>query len=576
MRPPPTRQALQNKIKELSTRLREAEESLSAIRDGEVDAIVVSGNRGQQVFSLAGSDSVYRLIVESMQEAALTASRDGRILFCNAQFGAMLGAPMETLIGRKLEDFIGAEDRPLLASVLEVSESKPVRGRISLHGASRIIPSQVSASFLPLQDVPCVCIVAADLTELEASAAGLRQSNTDLQKSAARLRSLAGKLARTEERERRRLASILHDELQQLLVGAQIRLDVLLAESAKDGGSKIQGVIDLLAQSIAISRSLATEISPPIRLGSGLVAAFEWLVRSMHEKHSLTVRMTARGAIDPVSEDTATLIFRSVQELLFNIVKHAGTNAADLALEMDSDHFRITVSDQGKGFDAAKAEGASGVGSFGLFSIRERLSLVGGGMETWSKPGRGSSFTLVVPLAALRPDGGGPAPVRRASRKGAGKTSSGRMPSAGRPKKRLPVRIVVVDDHKVTREGLALLLSKEADFRIVGECDEGEAAVQLAGELEPDIVVMDVSMPGMNGIDATRAIHAHYPGIRIIGLSMLDAAGTAAAMKEAGAIAYLSKAVAPRLLVQSIRALASGLPQAAGRRRAAGPPRAAG
>ena len=70
---PPSRRGLQNKVTNLTTRLREAEEALSAIRDGEVDAIVVSGKRGQQVFSLAGSDSVYRLIVESMQEAALTA-----------------------------------------------------------------------------------------------------------------------------------------------------------------------------------------------------------------------------------------------------------------------------------------------------------------------------------------------------------------------------------------------------------------------------------------------------------------------------------------------------------------------
>jgi CheY-like chemotaxis protein len=411
--------------------------------------------------------------------------------------------------------------------------------------------------------VPSVCIVAADLSELEASAAGLRQSNAELQKSAMKLRSLAGELARTEERERRRLASILHDELQQLLVGAQIRLDMLLAESAldmllaetaKDLLPTVQSVVELLGQSIAVSRTLATEISPPIRLGSGLLAAFEWLVRSMYEKHSLAVKITVRGAVDPVSEETAILLFRSVQELLFNVVKHAGVNAADLTLETDRDHLRITVSDKGKGFDAAKVERASG---FGLFSIRERLSLVGGGMETWSEPGRGSGLTLVVPLAALRSDSGRPASMRRAARK----AGSPRKPAARRPEERRPIRIVVVDDHKVTREGLVLLLSKETDFRIVGECDDGEAAVRIAGEVEPDIVMMDVSMSGMNGIDATRAIHAQYPGICIIGLSMLDAAGTGAAMKEAGAAAFVSKSMSPRLLVQSIRALAPTWPQ---------------
>ena len=557
MSAPLSRQELQGRVRELTVRLRETEEALSAIRGGEVDAIVVSGKRGDQIFSLEGSDSVYRLIVESMQEAALTASRDGRIIFCNAQFGAMLQIPLEALIGRKLEEFVSAEDSPKIASLLEVSEFKPVKRRIRFSGASGTIPSQVSASFLPHQEVPIICIVAADLSELEASAVELRQSNAELYKSAMKLRSLAGELARAEERERRRLASILHDELQQLLVGAHIRLDRLLSESGEVLGPKVQYVVELLGQSIAVSRSLASEISPPIRLGSGLPAAFEWLVQSMRLKHSLAVRMTVRGVIDPVSEDIAILLFRSVQELLFNVVKHAEVDAADLRLTAGNGHLRVTVSDKGRGFDAAKVELASGVGSFGLFSISERLNLVGGRMESRGYPGRGSSFTLVVPLAVVRPKDGGPAPRRQAAPNG----SSRRKPAADLPGEQRAIRVLMVDDHKVTREGLALLLSKEADIRIVRDCNGGKTAVRLAGELEPDIILMDLSMPGMNGIDATRAIHAQHPGIRIIGLSMFEDAVAAAEMKKAGAVAYVPKSMATRRLVQTIRAVAPARPK---------------
>ena len=538
----PSRQELQGRLRELTERLREAEEALSAIRGGEVDAIVVSGKRGDQVFSLTGSDSVYRLIVESMQEAALTASRDGRILFCNAQFAAMLGVALETLIGSRLEDLVSGEDRAMLASLLGVSESKPVKGRVHFRGASATIPSQVSASFLPDQEMESVCIVAADLSELEASAAGLRRSNADLLKSATKLRGLAGELSRAEERERRRLASILHDGLQQLLVGAQLRLDRLVSESGEELAPKVQGVVELIGQSIQMSRSLATEISPPIRFDTGLPAALEWLAQAMHSKHGLRVSVTVRGGVDPVSEDIATLLFRSTQELLFNVVKHAGVEAANLMLEAGPGHLRLTVSDAGRGFDEAKVESASGVDSFGLFSIRERLSLVGGGMEMRSEPGVGSSFTLVVPLEA-----------ERAARRGA----SARRPAAAASATQQPaIGILVVDDHRATREGLVLLLSKEPDIRIVGECDEGATAVRLAGELQPDIIVMDVSMPGMNGIEAATAIHAEHPGIRIVGFSMLDDTATAAAMKEAGAVAHVSKSMPPRLLVQSIRAAA--------------------
>ncbi len=403
--PPSRRKKLQRQVVELTTRLREAEDALAAIREGDVDAIVVSGKGGTQIFSLTGADSVYRLIVESMQEAALTVTPEGRIMFCNRQFSAMLKLPLDVLLGRKLADLVAAEDQPILSSLLLASEAKPVKCRIRFHGPTGPIPSYASASFLPQQEGPTICIVAADLSDLAASDAHLRQSNAELLKRAAQLRRLARELTLVEERERHRLASILHDGLQQLLVGAQLQMGKVIAESGKGPSSTGRRVAKLLNQSIKMSRSLALEICPPFRLGSGLVAAFTWLARSMGEKHSLAVRVKTKGKIDPAGEEISILLFRSVQELLLNVVKHAGVQTADLRLEVNGDHLRISVEDKGKGFDAERVEQSPDDSGFGLFSIHERLSLVGGRLDMQSEPGTGSIFTMVMPLESLRPDG---------------------------------------------------------------------------------------------------------------------------------------------------------------------------
>ncbi len=115
------------------------------------------------------------------------------------------------------------------------------------------------------------------------------------------------------------------------------------------------------------------------------------------------------------------------------------------------------------------------------------------------------------------------------------------------------IRVLVVDDHAVLRQELIRILRREPDIEIVGEAADGKLAVDLVGELRPDIVTMDVSMPVMDGIEATRQIRAAWPTVRVIGLSMFNSAEYASVMAEAGAIAYLVKGTAADLLVAAIR-----------------------
>ena len=168
-------EAMRAEIEQLRAQLGEAEETLRAIREGEVDAIVVSGSQGDQVFSLTGAESVYRLIVETMKEAALTVTTDGRILFCNAQFSAFVQTPPERILGRPLAEFVAPDSRAPVASLLARSQEGSVKHRLVFQGSEGPpVLAHVSATALYQADSLSICLVATDLTELEASTELLR------------------------------------------------------------------------------------------------------------------------------------------------------------------------------------------------------------------------------------------------------------------------------------------------------------------------------------------------------------------------------------------------------------------
>ncbi len=171
-----SRAQLLAEIEDLQARLTEAEDALRAIREGDVDAIVVSGSRGEQVFSLTGAEQVYRLIVETMREAALTISFDGRILFCNRQFSHLVRNPQEQIVGRRLEELVAPEDRREVASLLARSQVVTVTRRLVFQGAEApAVPTHVSAAVLRTSEGESICLVATDLSEMESSAKIIQQ-----------------------------------------------------------------------------------------------------------------------------------------------------------------------------------------------------------------------------------------------------------------------------------------------------------------------------------------------------------------------------------------------------------------
>jgi PAS domain S-box-containing protein len=218
----------------------------------------------------------------------------------------------------------------------------------------------------------------------------------------AQVRALAKELTLAEQQERRRLAQVLHDEVQQMLVYLQMHLNQVMQPS---GDEALQGELEkaenIVLETLAMTRDLSDDLGAgPLAGRERLRDALAWLADVMAERYQLRVRVEAPDA--PVMADTELrmLVVRLVQELLFNVVKHAGVEEAEVLVQTHGEWVAVTVADHGKGFDVATAEGPPSARSgFGLASIEERLDLFGGRMEVASAPGRGARVTLFVPRA---------------------------------------------------------------------------------------------------------------------------------------------------------------------------------
>lgn len=239
-----------------------------------------------------------------------------------------------------------------------------------------------------------------DITEHKQADEQLREMNASLEQRACQLRALATELTLAEQQERKRLAQILHDDLQQLLAAAKLGIGALSGSAPGVLQESIHHLDGLLAESLKVTRSLAVQLNPPALATRGLEAAMRWLAGEMQKFHGLTVQVTADNEIPADTDGVAILLFQAVRELLFNVVKHAGVRSATVDVaRLAGNLVRITVADQGSGFapDAAAAQKASPTG-MGLFGIRKRIAHMGGRMEIQSAPGQGSRFTLTVPF----------------------------------------------------------------------------------------------------------------------------------------------------------------------------------
>jgi CheY-like chemotaxis protein/anti-sigma regulatory factor (Ser/Thr protein kinase) len=299
-----------------------------------------------------------------------------------------------------------------------------------------------------------------------------------------------------------------------------------------------------LQEAIAAARSLSVELFPPVLHTAGLPTALRWLADWSRSKYGLKVKVSADPQANSDRKDVRTLLFGSVRELLFNVLKHAHVDhvSVDLALGSD-DTLCITVTDQGVGFDPTELELRAKVSQvgWGLFSIRERLLSLGGRLDIESVPGRGTTFRLIAPRDTLHLGGAG-APRQAIE-----------PPShVSRSEQSDALRIVIADDQPALRKTFRKLLEEWAEFQVVGEATDGIDAIAQAHALRPDVVLMDVSMPKMDGVEATRRIRAELPFIQIFGFSVHPRTDEPHPIELAGAEGFFNKGTDTERLIDRL------------------------
>jgi len=213
------------------------------------------------------------------------------------------------------------------------------------------------------------------------------------------LRSLASELSLAEERLRRRIATEVHDNISQNLAISKMKLESL-AESVilPEVSGALAEVHDLIGQTIESTRSLTFEMSPPVLYELGFEAAVGWLVRQTRQRYGLEVEFKDDGRTKPLDDDVRVFLFQAVRELLVNVIKHASAHKAKVTTRLVRAEVRVTVEDDGVGFDVSRMGTSDRTGGFGLFSVRERLDHIGGRVNIESRPGRGTRVTLIAPV----------------------------------------------------------------------------------------------------------------------------------------------------------------------------------
>ena len=380
--------------RELVARLSEAEETLRAIRSGEVDAIVVDAHGKEKVFTLQGADHTYRVFVERMNEGAAVLSSDHTILHCNQRFARFLGMGIQNVIGSSVQDLVWPDDKSKLDGLLRSAARKSCRGEIRLQ-SRKVVPLPVHFSLSPLRldGTRAICLIASDISEV-------KRAEQEVRASSEQLRNLAARLVSVREEEQARISREVHDELGQSLTAVKMDLSWMAGRLPRKNvpmldqiKKRIRSTVKLADRTIQSVRRISAELRPGI-LDQGLAAAVEWQVQEFQARSGIpcTVRMLTREVFAP---DVSTTLFRILQEALTNVARHAKATRVEVLKQKQGDRLVLRIHDNGRGFDPADSPFSK---SLGLLSMRERAAILGGGVNISSAPGKGTTVTAWIPL----------------------------------------------------------------------------------------------------------------------------------------------------------------------------------
>lgn len=530
----PGRWITEEELSQLQADLKESQETLEAIRNGEVDAIVVTGN---SIYTLAGAEQPYRIYVEQMQEGAVTVAGDGLILYCNRKFADMIGAPLEGVIGSVVLSCLSTDTWAKISTVVG-AESVVKHESVLRRRNGEEIPVNCTASKLCLADQNVICLVVTDLT---------------LQKVDEELR-LAKEVAERANLAKDDFLATLSHELRTpltpaLMAVSALQQDQTLSPRAQADLAMIRRnivletrLIDDLLDLTRITHNKLELLEVPLELHSVLQNSIDVCVAGVEAKTlDLSLNLSA-------SETDTTGDMVRLQQVFWNVIRNAtkftpiGGAIRIATSNPQSGQFRVTVADSGVGFDPADAEklfesfrqlgdGATRrSGGLGLGLAISRAIVNAHGGRIWAEsPGSNLGAAIHVEL-----------PLRRT----AGPETSEAAPSAAAS---AGLRILLVEDHEDTRYVFQAMLSQKGHS--VKCAATGEAALALASSEAFDLVISDLGLPDFSGTELMTILQERY-SLRGVALSGYGMEEDIRRSKSAGFAYHLTKPVDPAKIDQ--------------------------
>ncbi len=339
--------------------------------------------------------TLYRDLFEESHEALIITERDGKIVDANNAASALFGYARAELVGMNIRFvYLNAEDRERFQE--KVEKQGFVRDfELAFHTSNgRRLDCLVTTTVRRATDgtVAGYQGIIFDISER-------KRMEKKLHKYQRKLQSLTVELSRNAEHERRCLADNLHDGLGQDLVLAQLKLETLRHANDSDHKALIADLQAVLDRMSLYLRSVTFDLTPPMLHDLGLIPALEWLSEHIEQDYGLKVELKTNGDCEVPDQNTRDLTFRCIRELLHNAARHANTDLATVSLCPGSTHLQVLVEDTGQGFDLVQLDPEKDNSHFGLFSIREHLTYIGGHFAIESSLGQGTSCLLTIPFS---------------------------------------------------------------------------------------------------------------------------------------------------------------------------------
>ena len=355
--------------------------------------------------------------------------------------------------------------------------------------------------------------------------------------------------------ERTRIARDLHDTLLQSAHGVLLRFQTvsqLLPDRPIEAKQNLDNAIDQTADFITEARDQVQGLRDSTVQSNDLALAISTLGQELGTG-SAAQRPAFRVAVEgearnlhPIVRDE---IYKIAAEALRNAFRHSQARQIEVEIRYDKEQFRLRVRDDGKGVDPAILSGQGSQGHYGLPGIRERANLIGAKLVVWSEVDAGTEVELRVPASIA---------YTTSAKKFVVFAQGEGMKSELMGADISQIRILSVDDHPLVRQGIAGLVGIQPDMVMVGEASTGRDAIQQFRTHHPDITLMDLQMPEMNGIDALIAIRSEFPDAKVIVLTTYAGDTQIRRALKAGAQAYLLKNTLHKELLDTIRAVHTG------------------